>query len=412
MIALAEWYDIRDLGNAVAALLDRLDDTLPAWAVYLVEGLIGSIAVISFAGAMAIALVWIERRVLARMQVRRGPNRVGPTGLLQPVADAIKLIQKEVLIPRLGDKWVFLAAPVAIFVPTLLAYAVMPFGPGMVLADLNVGLLFFIAVGSTSTISLWMAGWGSNNKYGLLSAMRAIAMTVSYEVPLVVSTLGVVVLTGSMQLGEIVRWQQEQHVFAVVLLPFIAFTFLFSAGAELGRTPTDIAEAESELGAGYHTEYSGMKFGLFYAMELVHTLAVSGLIATLFLGGWWLYGLDQWVPPWMIFIGKMMSVYFIFVWLRGTLPRLRIDQLMTFAWKFLLPVTGLLVLLVATEVLLWQENDWRTELVLPAMATVNGALSVFLVVVWTKVVGYRPSKLPRRAMLVSESGGIPVTGAP
>ncbi len=212
-----------------------------------------------------------------------------------------------------------------------------------------------------------------------------------------------------MQLGEIVRWQQENHVFGVMLLPLAAFFFLFSASAELGRTPADISEAESELGAGYHTEYSGMKFGLFLAMELAHTLAMSGLIATLFLGGWWMYGVDQFVPPWMIFIGKLLAVDFIFIWLRGTLPRLRIDQLMSFAWKFMLPLGGLLLLVVAFEVLVWEQENLKSEFAIPLFIAINGLISLIMVPVWVKVVGYKPAELPRKALLVDDIGGTSVT---
>jgi NADH-quinone oxidoreductase subunit H len=408
-VILAEWWDIRDLGNLVSAIVEWLDGKIPGGLIYALQGIIGAIGVLSFVGAMAIVMVWVERRVIGRMQVRVGPNRVGPLGLLQPVADAIKLIQKEVLIPRRGDKVLFLIAPVAIFVPTILSFGVLPFAPGMIVADLNVGVLFFLAVGSTATLSVWMAGWASNNKYSLLGAMRAVAMMISYEVPLVLSILSVVILTGSMQLGEIVAWQQERHILNVALLPLMAFFLLFAATAELGRTPTDISEAESELGAGYHTEYSGMKFGLFYAMELAHTLAVSGLIATLFLGGWWMYGIDQVVPPWMIFIGKLLAVDFIFIWLRGTLPRFRIDQLMTFAWKFMLPLSLVMILGVAFEVLVWMETPLRDEFAIPLFIVINGSVSLLLVPIWVKVVGYRPAKLPRRARLVREISGVPVT---
>lgn len=406
---LAEWWDTRDIGNLTSAILEWLDGKLPGWLIYLLDGLIGGIGILTFVGVMAVVMVWVERKVIGRMQVRYGPNRVGPFGLLQPVADAIKLIQKEVLIPRLGDKKVFLIAPVAIFLPTILSYGVLPFAPGMIVADLNVGVLFFTAIGSTATISVWMAGWSSNNKYALLGSMRAVAMMISYEVPLVLSLLTVVALTGSMQLGEIVRWQQENHVFGVMLLPLAAFFFLFSASAELGRTPTDISEAESELGAGYHTEYSGMKFGLFYAMELAHTLAMSGLIATLFFGGWWMYGVDQFVPPWMIFIGKLLAVDFIFIWLRGTLPRLRIDQLMSFAWKFMLPLGGLLMLVVAFEMLVWEQENLKSEFAIPLFILINGLVSMLMVPIWVKVVGYAPARLPRKALLVEEIGGTSIT---
>ena len=203
------------------------------------------------------------------------------------------------------------------FVPAILVWGVLPFGPNMALADLNVGVLYLVAVSGASVLLIFMAGWASNNKYALYGAMRVIAMSISYEVPMVLSLLTVVVFTGSMSLNGIVGWQQSEGLILVLLLPFAAFTFFFAATAELNRTPMDIGEAESEIVAGYHTEYSGMRFGLFYAVELLNTLGISAFVATFFLGGWWLWGLDQWVPSWLILLAKAGLVYFVMIWLRG-----------------------------------------------------------------------------------------------
>jgi NADH-quinone oxidoreductase subunit H len=276
---LSQWYDLRDLGNPVRALLDWIsgwgDGSTFHWVAYVVAGLIGAAAIGLFLGIAMLSLIWIERKAVSRIQIRYGPNRTGPFGLLQPVADALKLMQKEALTPALGDKYVFWLAPIVIFIPTLLVFGVLPFGPKMTAANINVAVLYIVAVGSATPLVIFMAGYSSNNKYSLLGAMRAVAMAISYEIPMVLSLLGIVLFTGHMDLDGIVQWQQKYHVWLIVLQPLAALTYFISASAELNRTPTDIAEAESEIVAGYHTEYSGMKFGLFYAVELGNALAVS-----------------------------------------------------------------------------------------------------------------------------------------
>ncbi|HZQ38871.1 MAG TPA: NADH-quinone oxidoreductase subunit NuoH [Dehalococcoidia bacterium] len=404
---LAEWYDLRDLGNPVHALLDWIngwgDGSTFHWVAYIVAGLIGAAAIGLFLGIAMLSLIWIERKAVSRIQIRYGPNRVGPFGLLQPVADALKLMQKEALTPLLGDKVVFFLAPVVIFIPTLLVFGVIPWGPKMTVANLNVAVLYIVAVGSATPLVIFMAGWSSNNKYSLLGAMRGIAMAISYEIPMVLSLLGVVLFTGHMDLNGIVQWQQKYHVWLIVLQPLAALTYFISASAELNRTPTDIAEAESEIVAGYHTEYSGMKFGLFYAVELGNALAVSGIWATLFFGGWWLFGLDRWVPAWLIFLAKMYVLYGALILTRGTLPRLRIDQLLDFAWKFLLPLSLVNILVVAAEVTIWQENGISAGIVLPVAAVINILLSVILIVGYTQAFGFARRQRPRRARLITDT---------
>ena len=393
------WWDLRDLSNPIRALLGLLDNWLPEWGVYLISAILGCLGILTFVGIAAIANVWLERRIIGRMQVRRGPNRVGPWGLLQPVADAIKLIQKEVLVPRVGDKAVFFLPPILIFIPAMLAFAVLPWNRGMTYADLNVGVVYFVAISSVTTLAIFMAGWSSNNKYSLLGAMRVIAMMISYEVPMVLALLGAVLFTGTMSLNGMVIWQKEHWMPLVALQPLAFVTYYIASTAELNRTPTDIAEAESEIVAGYHTEYSGMKFVLFYAVELVNALAISGLIAAVYFGGWWLFGLENIIPGWMIFIGKMYAFYFLLIWLRGTLPRLRIDQLMAFAWKFLVPLALINILLVAVEVLIWEEFDLPALFVLPVFAAVNLALAVLLTIGWANLIHFRPLREPRRPRL-------------
>lgn len=406
MIGLNEWYDLRDLGNPIHALLQWIDGwgdgSTFHWVAYIVSGLIGAAAIGLFLGVIMLFLIWLERRAVARIQIRRGPNRLGPFGLLQPLADALKLMQKEAIAPRLGDRVVYTLAPLVIFIPTLLVFAVLPFGDKMQVANINVAVLYVVAVGSATPLVVFMAGWSSSNKYALLGSMRAVAMAISYEIPMVLALLAMVLWTGHMDLNGIVHWQQEHHVWLLFLQPLALLIYFISASAELNRTPTDIAEAESEIVAGYHIEYSGMKFGLFYAVEMANALAVSALIATLFLGGWWLYGLDRWVPGYLIFLAKTLLVYNLLILTRGTLPRLRIDQLLAFAWKYLLPLALVNIVVVALEVLLWQQNGLAQEVFFPVCVAINVALSVLLIVVYSRAFDRRRLMAPRRARLVRD----------
>lgn len=407
---LDAWYDLRSLANPLRELYDWLAAHTSDEVVYVVSALIGATAILTFAGLGALINVWLERRIIGRIQVRRGPNRVGPWGLLQPVADAIKLIQKEVLQPRASDSKLFSLPPILVFIPALLSFAVFAWAPDMVYADLNVGVLYLLALSSLTALAIFIAGWASNNKYALLGAMRVIAMAISYEIPLVLALLAPVLFAGTMSISGIVTWQQEHNLWLAFLLPVPLLIYAFSATAELNRTPADIAEAESEIIAGFHTEYSGMKFGLFYAVELVNALVVSGILASLFFGGWWLFGLDNYVPPWLIFIGKIYFFYFGLIWLRGTLPRLRIDQLMAFAWKMLIPLALINLTVVATEVLLWRALE-LTNWVLLLYALLNLALAVLLIVAFFRIITAGLYRLPRRVRLVSEVS-VPSLAAP
>lgn len=398
------WWDFRDLGNLAQAIIGWLDDHGPRGLAYVVSGLLGVIGLLLFIIPNQLATNWIERRVIGRIQARLGPNRVGPLGLLQPIADAVKVLLKEAITPRYGDRWVFWLAPALVFVPSITAYAVIPFGPKMVMADLNVGVLFIVALGSINTLIIFMAGWGSNNKYSLLGAMREIAMMVSYEIPQVLALLGVVLLTGTMSLNGIVQWQEEHHALLVFLQP-LAFIFFFIASlVELNRTPADIAEAESEIVAGYHTEYSGFKFAVFYAAEYTAALAVAAITATLFFGGWWLYGINQWVPGWLILIGKIYVFFFVMIWLRGTLPRFRIDQLMAFGWKFMVPLALINIFVIGLEVLIWQQADIPAAAALAVFAIVNIVLAVVLLVGWARLLWGAKIAEPRRVRLARTVG--------
>jgi NADH-quinone oxidoreductase subunit H len=288
----------------------------------------------------------IERKAIGRMQNRYGPNRVGPAGFLQFVADGIKALTKEDVVPRAADKVVHFLAPIALVVPVLLAYSVLPFGRNMVPVDLDAGVLFFFAVGAGTELAVFMAGWSSRNKYSLLGAMRGIAQMISYEVPLILSTVTVIMIAGSLSTVKIVEaqmdgtsWLQPWHVFTP--WGFAGFIlFLIAAMAEANRSPFDLPEGESEIVAGYFVEYSGFKFALFFMAEYLGMFATSGLAITLFLGGWSApVSFLEWIPSWTWFFAKLFVLISLFIWVRGTVPRLRIDQLMNFAWKFMLPLT-------------------------------------------------------------------------
>ena len=332
-----------------------------------------TVVIIGFVLTMVMGVIYIERRGMARMQSRLGPNRTGPFGLLQPVADAIKVLLKENIVPDAADKLIHWLAPVVAFAPALMIFAVVPFGNGVLLADLNVGILYVVAISSVSTVGIFMAGWGSRNKYSLLGAMRNVAAVVSYEIPLVLAIVGVVLISGSLSLNQMVVAQDIPFI----LLQPLGFLLFFAAGcAEINRSPFDLMEADSEIVAGFHTEYSGMKFAMFYLVEYAEAVAISAIIATLFLGGW----RGPILPPWLWFVVKVIIVFFAMVWTRTTLPRIRIDQLMAFAWKFLFPMSLFNLFITALQVL----AGWPTELVW-AMIIVNFAVMAILVLVWSKL---------------------------
>ena len=333
--------------------------------------LVFTVIIIAFVLALVMAFIWIERRGMGRMQARLGPNRAGPFGILQPVADAIKVLLKEDIVPVKADKIVHWLAPVIVFVPALMIFAVVPFQDRALLADLNVGILYVVAISSVSAVGIFMAGWGSSNKYSLLGAMRNIAAVVSYEIPVVLAIAGVVLLAGSLSMNEIVKAQDIPFI----LLQPLAFLIFFIAGcAEINRSPFDLMEADSELVAGFHTEYSGMKFAMFYLAEYAEALAISAIITTLFLGGW----RGPVLPPWLWFVIKVVAVFFVMVWTRTTLPRVRIDQLMALAWKFLFPLALINLIITAIQVLAW-------PVALPwVMVLVNFAIMAILVLLWSR----------------------------
>ena len=308
---------------------------------------LGVVVLATVITVLDIFLVWFERKVVGRFQDRLGPNRVGPFGLIQPFADIIKLLIKEDILPAGADKIMYNLAPIMALGTVLLLWAVIPLAPTIIGADINVAVLYIVGIGAIGSLAIIMAGWSSNNKYALLGAFRAVAMIVAYEVPMVIVLLVPVILARSMGLMAIV---EAQEVWYIILAPAAALILLVTSIAELGRAPFDLAEAESEIVAGYNVEYSGMKFGLFYAGELLHAITVSALISTVFLGGWRGPFVEQ-VPILGVFylLIKAFIVYWVIMWIKYSFPRLRIDQMLDFCWKFLTPLA--LTLLIVTAIL-------------------------------------------------------------
>jgi NADH-quinone oxidoreductase subunit H len=326
------------------ALEIALGPILPGWLLALLFALLGGLIVISVVPGLVMGQVYLERKILARAQDRIGPNRVGPFGLLQPVADALKLLAKEDIVPSRAEVLLFTLAPILVLTASLMAWAVIPFGPGLVLANVNVAVLYIVAMAGLPTLGFIMAGWSSNNKYALLGGMRAAAQFISYEIPGVLALITPVLLAGSTSLEEIVQKQITTtiggflpgwYIFYLPIGPIAFFLFIVAGLAESNRTPFDLVEAESELGAGFHTEYSGMRFALFFLAEYANMFVISLIAASLFFGGWQ----GPFLPPFVWMIIKAQTLVFVMMWIRSTLPRLRYDQLMNFAWKTMLPLS-------------------------------------------------------------------------
>ena len=330
-----------------------------------------ALLVIGFVLTTVMIFTWFERRVIGRFQIRVGPNRAGPFGLLQPVADVIKLLTKEDIVPSKADRIVFWLAPMVAFIPVLLVMAVVPFQDGLQLIDLNIGLVYIIAVSSISSIGIFMAGFAGNNKYGLIGAMRNVAQLMSYEIPLVLAMASVVMLTGSLSVAEIVGAQQIPFI---LVQPLAFIIFFIATLAEINRSPFDIVEADSELSSGFNIEYSGMKFAILYLVEYAEAVLASVLISTFFLGGWQ----GPWLPPIIWFIFKIFAVFTFILWLRSTLPRVRVDQALAFAWKFLLPLALINLVLTALRLVFWPDlSVWIT---IPAAIVI----AVLLIILWSR----------------------------
>ena len=415
--------------NAKSVLVELARHLLPAWAIPWVSMLVTIGAIAAVAPAIMMYLTWLERKIIARMQNRLGPNRVGTYGLLQPLADGVKMFIKEDITPRGADPLLHWLAPVVAVAPAILLFAVIPFGRNMAAVDLNVGLLYLLAVSSVSSYAIFMGGWASRSKFSMLGAMRSVAQIISYEVPGVLSVVTVIMVAGTLSLVGIVE-AQAQRWFIFTWWGFVGALIFFMSGiAEVNRTPFDMPEAESELVGGFHTEYSGMKFALWYIAEFLESFAVCAFTVTLFLGGWqgpawpfWtlalllvvitgtakglpmpvrglgvlaLLGLGvrfgtEPIPSWIWFLAKTYALVFVLVWLRGTLPRLRVDQLMGLAWKFLLPLALINILAAG----LW------TWLPAPAGGITSGAL--LLASCWLLVRFNHPAPLQPRTYVFAE----------
>ncbi|OQY89706.1 MAG: NADH-quinone oxidoreductase subunit H, partial [Anaerolineae bacterium UTCFX2] len=336
--------------DPINLIAEWLNGLLVSWGlssgwVTFIMSLLGVLVIVVFVLVTDIFLVWVERKVVARFQDRLGPNRLGPFGLIQPLADVIKLLIKEDITPVGADRVLYNIAPILALATVLVLWAVIPFSPTMLGADLNVGVLYIVAAGAIGTLGIIMAGWASNNKYALLGAFRMVAQIVAYEVPMVIALLIPVILARSMSINDIVN---RQSIWFVVLAPVAALVFLISAIAELGRAPFDLSEAESEIVAGFHIEYTGMKFGMFYAGELLHALTMGALFSSFFLGGWRGPFAEQ-IPILGVFylFLKAFFIYWVIMWVKYSLPRIRIDHMLDFNWKFLTPLILVMVLVTA-----------------------------------------------------------------
>ena len=369
------------------------DSILPERVDWLAYGLAGfslAFLVINMMVVTTALYIWFERRVMGRFQSRLGPNRWGPFGLLQPIADIVKLMTKEDTVPETADRAVFNLAPIVLFVPTLLVVAVIPFGDETLLGRLNIGAVFIIGVTSTNTFAIFMGGWASRNKYAMLGAMRGVAMLISYEVPMALAIAGVLLVAGSMSLLDIVN---AQNIPLLLVQPLGFLVFIAAASAEMSRTPFDQIEAESELGSGYHTEYSGMKFAIFQLAEFMAPLITSIIAATLFFSGtrgFWP------IPGQLWFVLKVFVILFALLWIRATWPRLRVDQIMGFAWKglFMLALVNLFAIAIEVQLLQDPATGALSTADMGIMAGVNWALTAVSVVAAANLVGQRRLKRP------------------
>jgi len=356
-------FDIYDLGSFTSSFDQLLMENFsPFWAVAIEMVIIG-IAILAFYAVVGLYLVYAERKVCAFMQCRVGPNRVGPYGFFQTIADLIKLLMKELIPIKNADKLLFNIAPFIVIIASFMAIAAIPFAKGLHAIDFNIGIFYIMAVSSMGVVGILIAGWASNNKYSMIGAMRSGAQIVSYELSVGLSLVTIVVLAGSLQLSTIVESQRDGWFLFTGHIPaVIAFlVFLVAATAETNRGPFDLAEAESELTAGFHTEYSGIKFAFFFLAEYMNMFIVASIAATIFLGGWMPFHVGGWeafnnimdyLPPDFWYIGKTAFIIFIMMWFKWTFPRLRIDQLLTLEWKYLLPINLVNILVMAFVVLM------------------------------------------------------------
>ena len=373
------------------------------WLAFVVAGGILAFAVINAVVMAGAIYTWFERRALGRFQSRLGPNRWGPFGLFQPFADLLKLLSKEDIVPDPADRAVFHIAPLFLAIPVLLVFAVIPFGENSFLGRLNVGVLFIIGVTGVNTFGVFMGGYASRNKYALFGAMRGVAMLISYEVPMALALTGVALAAGSLALTDIV---ESQSLFFVVTQPLGFLVFMTAASAEMSRAPFDMIEAESELGSGYHTEYSGIKFAVFQLAEFLAPIATAVIATALFLGG--TKGFDP-IPGQVWFIAKTIAVVCFLVWFRATWPRLRVDQIMAFAWKGLFPMSLVNMFLIAVEMQVFQDDAGViSDSSLVTMAVINWGVAAATIVVFAHLLGQgrlrRPAPVPSPLANMAEGG--------
>lgn len=367
--------------SAGCAARDYSTGILPAgmeWLAFAIAALaIVGLFVNGILGGV-IVLIWGERRLFGRFQTRTGPNRWGPFGMLTSVADAIKTMFKEDVVPKDADRILFNMAPIMMTAPAVLVFAVIPFGVGTYIADLNVGVLFIMAVGSLTTLAVLTAAWSSANRIAILSAFRSVALLISYEIPMALALVGVIMLAGSMSLGQIV---QAQSIPFILVQPLAVFVFFIAAMAEMARAPFDLTEAESELAAGYLNDYASMKFGLFFLAEFMAEISTSAIFTVLFLGGW--RGWDP-VPSHFWFGAKLILVLFVIIWFRMTLPRLRVDQVLKLAWKGLFELTLINIVVTAVLIGIWPEPTTNQ---LWIMAAVNWPVAIISIWAVSKLLG-------------------------
>lgn len=353
-------YDFSPIVDSINNFFN--DNFSPFWAG-LFQMITLGVAILLFYAVIGLYLVYAERKICARMQNRLGPNRVGPMGLFQTIADLIKLLLKELIYIRNADSLLFNIAPFIVIVASIMAIGSIPFAKGLQAVDLNIGILYILAISSMGVIGILIAGWSSNNKYSVIGAMRSGAQVISYELSLGLALLGMITFAGSMQLSEIIKSQQDGWwIFKGHIPAFIAFVvFLVAGTAETNRGPFDLAEAESELTAGFHTEYSGIKFAFFFLAEYMNMFVIASIATTVFLGGWlpfhiynftWFNNMMDYIPPVFWFFGKTAFVIYIMMWFKWSFPRLRIDQLLALEWKYLLPINLINLLLISFLTLL------------------------------------------------------------